>query len=65
MGSRQPRWLLLSGRYCSEEKVDMAVVVSALVGALLAVLVSVGVVTVSDSAKPAPVDKPLIVYGQR
>jgi hypothetical protein len=43
----------------------MAVVVSALVGALLAVLVSVGVVTVSDSSKPAPVDKPLIVYGQR
>ena len=43
----------------------MAVVGSVLAGVLVAVLASFGVVTAAENAKPAPVQKPLIVYGQR
>jgi hypothetical protein len=40
-------------------------IVSALVGALLAVTVTVGAVNVAASERPEPVQKPLIQYGER
>lgn len=43
----------------------MAVVGSVLGGVLVAVLASFGVIQVAENATPAPVEKPLIVYGQR
>jgi hypothetical protein len=43
----------------------MAVVGSLVAGVLVAVLAAFGGVAAVSSSKPAPVDKPLIVYGQR
>jgi hypothetical protein len=43
----------------------MAVVGSVVAGALIAVLAAFGGVSAVANSKPAPVDKPLIVYGQR
>ena len=40
-------------------------ILAALIAAVLAVGTTFGIVTTVTSAKPAPVDKPLVVYGVR
>ena len=43
----------------------MAVVGSAIAGVLVAVLAAFGGVSAVENSKPGPVEKPLIVYGER
>lgn len=40
-------------------------ILAAVVAGVLAVGTTFGIVTTVSSAKPAPVDKPLVVYGDR